>query len=109
MTAARRFFDTVYLAGAIRDLEEIEEFSPWALLEANQEMNRIKARRDEADPKTGRLAGCLSHSFKADPLDSYFSGRIVYRVDGLTLQILAVHPDHDEAYRRARARLKRLG
>lgn len=109
MTAARRFFETDYLEGANADLAEIERDFPWALDSAGAGLDRIKARRDEADPKTGRLTGCLSHSFKANPEDADFTGRIVYKVDGLILLILAVHPDHDEAYRRARARLKRLG
>lgn len=109
MTAARRFFLTRFHPGALADLIEIELRSSWVFDCTNQELIRIKARRDEADPKRGRLEGCLSHSFKADPEDRDFTGRIVYKVDGLVLWILAVHPDHDEAYRRARARLRRLG
>lgn len=108
MTAARRFFETDYLEGAIADLAEIEHESSWVLDQAVHALNRIKARRDEADPKTGRLEGCLSHSFMADPEDTDFTGRIVYQVDGQIIRILAVHPDHDEAYRRARSRIKRL-
>lgn len=109
MTAARRFFPTRFHSGALQDLAEIRRSFRRCIHQVDEGLDRIKARRDEADLKSGRLEGCLSHSFMADPEDTDFTGRIVYQVDGQIIRILAVHPDHDEAHRRARARIRRLG
>jgi hypothetical protein len=107
--AARRFFPTRFHGGALQDLDEIRQSFPECIHEVDAGLDRIKARRDEADTKTGRLEGCLSHSFRSDSDDTNYTGRIIYKMEGLLIRILAVHPDHDEAYRRARARLKHLG
>jgi hypothetical protein len=68
---------------------------------------RIKARRDEAKPKKGRLLGAFSASFKTGPKDTRCSGRVVYTIRAPYILIFAAHRDHDEAYRRAKARYPR--
>jgi len=72
-------------------------------------LESIQARRDEAmDPKQKRLAGTFSAAFLGDPEEDEktASGRIVYLVDGRDIVVIALHQDHDEAYRRARTRYR---
>lgn len=105
MTSARRFFNIITPRISAEDYQEVVAFMPWCQPYLDAGINLIKSRRDEAEPKTGKLAGCLSHAFWASPKEPEPSGRIVYRVKGLDITILAIHYDHDEAYRRARKRV----
>lgn len=102
MAAARIRFTLDYHEGVLSaDLRELPE----AILEAvDGALAAIQARKDEATPKGGRLVGACSTRFHANALESAPSGRIVYFVRKHSILVLAIHADHDEAYRRARAR-----
>ena len=107
MGAARIRYGFRYHEDALmQDIPEVpEELLPYL----EKALDRIKARRDEAmDPKQKRLAGSFSAAFPAD-LDEdeeAGSGRVVYLVEGKDIVVIALHKDHDEAYRRARVRYK---
>lgn len=105
MAAARQRFDLIIPPEVqAEDLREVPEAAVPFLVAALKE---IRARRDgAAKAKTGALGGTCSGAFWADEQETRPSGRIIYTVEGHTIEIIAIHADHDEAYRRARARFR---
>jgi len=108
VTAARTHFKLVFHRQVISlDIPEIFQTFPECREDLDEVMARIQSRRDEMDPKTGRLQGTFSASFMAGPEDVLKSGRVVYALASPKITIWAAYPIHDEAYRRARARYRR--
>ena len=107
MAAARRRVELSLSPQA--ENEDIPEIPDELLPFMFAALDEIQARRDEAmDPKQKRLAGTFSAAFLGDPEEDKetASGRIVYLVEGRDIVVLALHQNHDEAYRRARTRYR---
>ena len=89
-----------------KDFREIHEKHPECREAIDGALKLIRARRDDVDPKSGRLAGAYSASFCSCSFGLAHNGRILYTVCSPEIFIFAIHPDHAEAYRRARARYR---
>lgn len=68
------------------------------------ELQNLAKYPERGEEKRGYLLGYLSWKFKSHPSNNLISGRIIYRWDGLTIQIVSISDKHDAAYRSAKAR-----
>lgn len=102
MSAARKRYALIFVKELRK--EDVPEIIGPCLPHFQRALREIEARTDDKDRKDGRLSGSLSASFFCDDKEEEPSGRIVYTVEGTEIRVIAAHPDHDEAYKRARKR-----
>jgi len=84
----------------------MNEFSVACQESLEKAMVALQARPFDGEPKAGVLTGAFSVTFWDGISTRTEKGRVVYSVTARRITIWSVHPDHDEAYRRARARYK---
>jgi len=87
--------------------EDLAELAPEARTEAINAIATMLAHPRAGDAKTGRLEGSRSWSFPSYNGDESEEGRILYFLLDRAVVVFAIHADHDEAYKRARARAPR--
>lgn len=109
MTAARTRFSVELIPDVQQiDIAEMRRHAPHCLESFRETLELIQARRDEAAKKKGRLEGAYSASFRASPDDDRETGRVIYSIAAPVVTIWAAYHEHDEAYRRAKARYRKV-
>ena len=101
---ARRRLELKPTREAITDLAEIRRTHEAAGEGITRALQEIQAHPRSGELKTGRLEGARSWEFFQTMQDDEPAGRIVYVIQQHEIKIFAIHPDHDEAYKRARKR-----
>lgn len=91
---------------AENDMDELEQRNTFAWAVALSMMKIAASGHKPKDVKWGKLEGLESISFAAHPKDENDSARLIFRRTKEALEVIAVSDDHDEAYRRARSRVK---
>ena len=92
---------------AITDLAEIRKTHEAAGEGITRALQEIQAHPRSGELKTGRLEGARIWDFYVSVEAEQPEGRIVYVIQQHEIKIFAIHPDHDEAYKRARSRAAR--
>lgn len=93
-------------SGAQGDLDEMQDRDPAAFGFAIVAVREALARPHAMERKGGKLIGHWSVAFPAGHGDDAQSGRLVVRMEGQVLVLVAVDENHDRAYTKARARVK---
>lgn len=104
MIAARKRYALDLLPEAAVDVTEAWASTEPIPRQLDLALAALVARPRSGELKSGRLLGWRSWAWDAALGEK---GRIVYRVRAGKILVLAIHPDHDEAYRRARLRALR--
>ena len=91
---------------AENDMDELEKRNTFAWAVALSMMKVAASGHRPKDVKWGRLEGLESIAFQAHQKDDTESGRLIFRRTKEAVEIIAVSDDHDDAYRKARARVK---
>jgi hypothetical protein len=88
------------------DLDEMQDRDPAAFGFAIAAVRAALARPQAMERKGGKLIGHWSVAFPSAHGDAANSGRLVVRMEGHVLVLVAVDEDHDRAYSKARTRVK---